>query len=78
MKQVVLTIDKNVQIARDCYRMELVGDISAITAPGQFLNFQITGRYLRRPISICDAENGRAPEAGLSLCKAGRKARRWL
>ena len=28
MKQVVLTIDKNVQIARDCYRMELVGDIS--------------------------------------------------
>lgn len=59
MKQTVLTIEKNLPIARDCYRMELVGDTSAITAPGQFLNFQIAGRYLRRPISICDAEDGR-------------------
>ena len=30
------------------------GDTSAITAPGQFVNIQLTGKFLRRPISVCD------------------------
>ena len=30
------------------------GDVSAITAPGQFVNIQLDGLYLRRPISVCD------------------------
>ena len=39
----------------DCvYKMVLSGDTSAITAPGQFVNIQITGKFLRRPISVCD------------------------
>ena len=34
--------------------MTLRGDTSAITAPGQFINIQLDGLYLRRPISVCD------------------------
>lgn len=36
------------------WKMVLSGDTSAITAPGQFVNIALPGRYLRRPISICD------------------------
>lgn len=35
------------------WKMVLEGDTSEITAPGQFVNIGIPGRYLRRPISIC-------------------------
>ncbi|MGN0791187.1 MAG: dihydroorotate dehydrogenase electron transfer subunit [Christensenellales bacterium] len=38
--------------------MRLSGDFSSITAPGQFVNFAVEGCYLRRPISVCDVENG--------------------
>jgi dihydroorotate dehydrogenase electron transfer subunit len=34
--------------------MTLRGDVSAITAPGQFVNIKLEGLYLRRPISVCD------------------------
>ena len=34
--------------------MTLRGDTSAITAPGQFVNIQLDGLFLRRPISVCD------------------------
>ena len=36
--------------------MVLRGDTSAITAPGQFVNIQLDGLYLRRPISVCDVQ----------------------
>lgn len=36
------------------YRMTLAGDTSAITAPGQFVQVEVPGFYLRRPISVCD------------------------
>ena len=38
--------------------MVLAGDTSAITAPGQFVNLLLEGKYLRRPISICDWDEG--------------------
>ena len=38
--------------------MTLSGDTSDITAPGQFVNIQLDGFFLRRPISVCDCENG--------------------
>jgi dihydroorotate dehydrogenase electron transfer subunit len=34
--------------------MSLSGDVSSITAPGQFVNIKLDGLYLRRPISVCD------------------------
>ncbi len=36
------------------YKMVLSGNTTAITAPGQFVNIQIDGLFLRRPISVCD------------------------
>ena len=38
--------------------MLLEGDTSDITAPGQFVNIKLDGLYLRRPISVCDCEDG--------------------
>ena len=35
--------------------MHMSGDVSGIRAPGQFINIKLDGRFLRRPISICDA-----------------------
>ena len=57
MKQVLLKIILNKKIAKDVYKMELFGDVSAITAPGQFVNIKIDGLFLRRPISVCNCEN---------------------
>ncbi len=54
MKQVILTITENSPLTRDVMRMRLQGDTSAITGPGQFVNIQLDGFYLRRPISVCD------------------------
>ena len=54
MKQEIFTIEHNEKIAKDIMLMVLSGDTSALTAPGQFVNIQIEGLYLRRPISVCD------------------------
>lgn len=35
--------------------MKLMGDIKAISAPGQFINILLDGFYLRRPISVYDS-----------------------
>lgn len=54
MIQSFYTVSENVVIARDVYKMKLMGDTSPINAPGQFVNIKLDGFYLRRPISICD------------------------
>lgn len=54
MKQSIFTIDSNIPLTNCVYQMRLSGDTSAITAPGQFVNIQLSGRFLRRPISVCD------------------------
>ena len=54
MKQVILTVKENVCIAKNVYKMILTGDLSGITASGQFVNIQLDGHFLRRPISVCD------------------------
>ena len=56
MKQSIFTVTENVPLTACVYRMRLAGDVSAITAPGQFVNLQLDGFYLRRPISVCDWE----------------------
>ena len=57
MKQVFYTVKSNEKIARDIYKMVLLGDTSAITAPGQFINLKLDGFYLRRPISVYDYDS---------------------
>ncbi len=54
MKQSYFTVEKNIKIADNVYLMELTGDTSDITAPGQFVNIKLDGLFLRRPISVCD------------------------
>lgn len=57
MNQVIYTVTENARIAEKIYKMILSGDISEIRAPGQFVNLKLDGFFLRRPISVCDAEN---------------------
>lgn len=54
MKQGVFDIVENIPLTENVYKMTLRGDVSAITAPGQFVNIRLCGLYLRRPISVCD------------------------
>lgn len=53
-KQAVFKIAENRALTADVYKMVLLGDTSAITAPGQFVNIRLEGKFLRRPISVCD------------------------
>ena len=54
MKQAIYKIIENTPIADGVYKMILKGDTSAITAPGQFINIKLDGKFLRRPISVYD------------------------
>ena len=54
MKQGIFEIISNKALTDSVYQMVLSGDTSAITAPGQFVNLQLDGMFLRRPISVCD------------------------
>ncbi len=57
MKQSIFQILSNTPLTDSVYKMVLSGDTSAITAPGQFVNIQLAGKFLRRPISVCDYDN---------------------
>ncbi len=54
MEQVILTIEENRIVAQDVFRMRLTGNTSGVRVPGQFVNIALAGRFLRRPISVCD------------------------
>ncbi len=54
MKKGLFEIVENTALTENVYQMVLRGDVSHITAPGQFVNIQLEGLYLRRPISVCD------------------------
>lgn len=58
MKQGKFQIHSNTALTDNVYKMVLAGDTSAITAPGQFVNIQLAGKFLRRPISVCDWDEG--------------------
>ena len=53
-KKAIYSILSNEPLTRDVYRMVLEGDSQWITRPGQFVNIELEGFYLRRPISISD------------------------
>ena len=54
MKQSIFTVLSNTALTDSVYKMVLSGDTSAITNCGQFVNIQLEGMFLRRPISVCD------------------------
>ena len=57
MKQGIFEIVENIPLTDCVYRMVLRGDTSAITNAGQFVNIQLAGKYLRRPISVCEVND---------------------
>ena len=59
MQQSIFEIVSNRPLTQSVYEMVMAGDTSAITAPGQFVNIKLEGLFLRRPISVCDMEDGK-------------------
>ena len=57
MKQSIFTILSNTALTDSVYKMVLSGDTSHITNCGQFVNIQLDGMFLRRPISVCDYDS---------------------
>lgn len=57
MKQGIFTVSSNEHLNKSIMKMTLRGDVSAITAPGQFVNILIDGLFLRRPISVYDRDD---------------------
>ena len=57
-KKGIYEIRSNEPLTDAVWRMVLEGDTQWITAPGQFVNIALEGRYLRRPISVCDYDAG--------------------
>lgn len=56
-KEDVYEIKFNAPLTKDVYKMVLKGDTQYITAPGQFINLKLEGKFLRRPISVCDFDS---------------------
>ncbi len=57
MKKVSLKVITNEPLTSNVFRMKLAGDVSGITAPGQFINIELSGFFLRRPISVFDVDD---------------------
>ena len=57
MKQIIFEIKENKALTKSVYEMLLSGNTEGIVA-GQFVNLKLEGRFLRRPISVCDSEEG--------------------
>ena len=75
MKQGFFEIIENIALTDTVYKMTLKGDVSDITAPGQFVNIKLDGLYLRRPISVCDVQGICLPS---SIRWWVRALRKWL
>ena len=82
MKQSIFEVLSNDALTDNVFQMILAGDTSHITNCGQFVNIQLDGMFLRRPISVCDYDEntltiiykvvGKGTEA-MSAMKAGTK-----
>ncbi len=57
MKQGIYKIIQNIPLTESIMLMKLAGDTEGV-ACGQFINIKLDGLYLRRPISVCDCEDG--------------------
>lgn len=84
MKDVKLKLIENKKIAENTYEATLIGDISDIKAPGQFVNIKLDGFYLRRPISVCNVDGDRltiiykAVGKGTEKMAAAEAGEEWL
>ena len=67
MNQSAFTLIQNTALTASVHELKLRGDCSAITAPGQFVQVSLPGKFLRRPFSVCDRT-----EDTLTLCDRGK------
>ena len=56
MRDVVLSVVRQTSVADGVYQIVFRSDALPRLRPGQFADFMIDGCYLRRPISVCDAD----------------------
>ena len=65
-KKGIYTVLSNEPLTPAVYRMVLEGDTQYITHSGQFINIELEGKFLRRPISVADyvRKNGLAIAVG--------------
>lgn len=56
MKQGIYKIISNIPLTDTVFKMVLEGDVSHIKNSGEFINIKLEGKYLRRPISVCDVD----------------------
>ena len=59
MRQDVFEIVTNQELAPNVYEMVLRGSSTEDCTPGRFVQLKLDSFYLRRPISVCDAEGDR-------------------
>ena len=52
MLQTKMTLASSKPLTADVWEMAFTGDTEAFTRPGQFVNIELPGRFLRRPISV--------------------------
>jgi len=50
----IFTLKEHTRLPPWVWKMVLTGDASGNTRPGQFVQIDVPGFYLRRPISVCD------------------------
>lgn len=58
MNDLLLTIRKNIPLTDTVCKMTLCGMFPEAPHAGQFVNLRLSGHYLRRPISVCDYDDG--------------------
>ena len=84
MKDTIFKLTENRLIAKNTYLSVLEGDVSDISAAGQFVNIKLDGFYLRRPISVCNVESDKltiiykAVGAGTEKMSAAEVGAEWL
>lgn len=59
MDREVSRIIENKKLAEGIYKMTLETEESKFTRPGQFAMIGVPGKFLRRPISVCDYDSDR-------------------
>ena len=57
MKQGIYKVILNTPLTDTVFKMVLEGDVSDIKNSGEFINIKLEGKYLRRPISVCDVDD---------------------
>ncbi len=58
MQDIILEIKENIQLTGKMHLMRLESAALEEQCPGQFINIRLDGFYLRRPISVCDYDDG--------------------